>query len=109
MIELPQQKITELRTYIFGIISFDVSTNSPISLYASINKLFYFEIGPTQKNCEINHITVNYLILSVFPKCGACDGYNYELDGRCVKSCPEGYRLRDGKCEKIKCNRCCAS
>lgn len=39
----------------------------------------------------------------MFSTCGACEGYHYELNGKCVKSCPVGYRLRDGKCEEVKC------
>lgn len=91
-----------MRTFIFGLVSFDISISVPISLHTSVDK-FYLQIGQDNKKCEINHITVNYLILSIFPKCGACEGYIYELNGKCVKSCPEGYRAVDGKCEEIKC------
>ena len=97
MIEIPKHKINELKTFIFGVISFDISISVPITLHTSLDR-FFLEIGLDNRRNEINHITVNYLILSIFSKCGACEEYVYELNGRCIKSCPQGFRARDGKC-----------
>ena len=86
-----------MRTFIYGVISFDISISVPIALFASLDK-FFLQIGRNNKRNEINHITINYLILSIFEKCGACEQYVYELNEKCIKACPQGYRARDGVC-----------
>lgn len=74
-----------------GFIGFFVEVNAPISLFTGMNRLFYLEIGPEQEGCYVNHLTIGYLILSVYEGCGACEGYDYLYDGECLKECPTGY------------------
>lgn len=64
-----------MRTYIIGLNSFEVSVNTPISIYSKLNRVFAIEIGPLKPNCEINHISLSYLVLSVYEKCGNCPDY----------------------------------
>jgi hypothetical protein len=74
-----------------GIASFEVAISAPISLYAAMNDDFFLEIGPNTRDGEINHITVSYLVLSLFPECGSCSPFSYDLGDRCVEICPPGF------------------
>ena len=93
----------ELRTYIVGVNSFEINVNAPISLFTYMNKNFFLEIGPTKPNCEINHISVSYLVLSIFKQCGACGGFVAYLNGKCLTECPAGYYLSEGECLAVEC------
>lgn len=88
-----------------GLTSFEVASNSAISLFANMNSNFLMEIGPNQDNCDINLVTVSYLILSVYPGCGACYAYALLFNGKCVDSCPVGYYALSGKCEPKVCQQ----
>lgn len=83
-IEIPPQGVSELRTYMIGLSSFEVNTDTPISLYSSMNRVFSLEIGPVSDVCQINHLTISYLILSVYPGCGPCGKYVIDNNGKCV-------------------------
>lgn len=51
ILDIPSSGIEEMRTYIIGLNSFEVSTNSPISIYSKLNRVFAIEIGPLKPNC----------------------------------------------------------
>ena len=81
-----------------GITSFEVNINAPISLFTSMGQQFVMQIGPNTANCEISHLTISYLILSVYKDCGACGDHNLNDNGTCSTSCPEGYTPINGVC-----------
>lgn len=74
-----------------GIASFEVSVRSFISIYASMNRLFYMEVGPNTADTEVAHITISYIVLSIYAGCGSCRDYYYQFGGKCVRICPKGY------------------
>lgn len=45
-IEIPNEGISEIRTYMIGIASLEVAITAPISLYAVMSEDFFLEIGP---------------------------------------------------------------
>ena len=49
-IEIPNEGIEELRTYMVGIASFEVSVTSFISIFTSMNKHFFLEVGPNTED-----------------------------------------------------------
>jgi len=102
-ISIPPQGVSELRTYMIGINSFEINTDTLISISASMSNKFALNIGPTTSNCKVNFITVSYLVLSVFSECGACHPYLISYNGGCVASCPIGHYVKDGKCEPKTC------
>lgn len=103
-VQIPPQGVSELRTYMIGITSFEVNINAPISLYSSMNDVFSLQIGPASDNCKVNYLSISYLIISVFPECGACPPYVINYNGNCVQSCPVGYYINNGKCEQKTCS-----
>jgi hypothetical protein len=102
-IEVPKQGLSEVRNYILGLTSFEVSSTSAISLFSSLNDKFVIEVGSKAASCEVNLISVSYLILSVFTDCGACLPFVVSHNGKCVEKCPDGYYVKNGKCEIKGC------
>ena len=71
-IEIPKEGIEKVRTYLVGVASFEVAVTSYISIFASMNEDFFLEVGPNTADSEINHITISYLVLSIYSSCGSC-------------------------------------
>ena len=63
-----------------------------------MNKKFQLEVGPNTNECDINLVSISYLILSVFPDCGACGANSILFNGRCVANCPDSFLVKAGKC-----------
>ena len=55
-----------------------------------MNQLFYMEVGPNTEDSEIAHITISYIVLSIYSACGSCNDYHYGFNGECMKKCPVG-------------------
>lgn len=101
--QLSPQGVSELRTYMIGITSFEVNSDSMISLNSQIDNSFSLSLGPSAADCKVNYISVSYLIISVFTDCGACLPYIINFNGKCVASCPIGYYVSNGKCVAKTC------
>lgn len=102
-LKIPDQGISEMRTFLTGLTSFEVNSNVAISLYSDMNSNFEMHIGPNSNECEINMIAISYIILSVYPECGACGPNTISLNGKCVPACPDGDYIKAGKCEPKAC------
>ena len=81
--------------------SFYLSIAQPVSLYSEINDKFSLTIGPLN-DCEVDYISVSYLILSVID-CGYCTGYPYQYNDTCLQKCPLGTVLKNAHCIPIDC------
>lgn len=92
-----------MRTFLTGLTSFEVNSNVAISLFSDMNSNFEMQIGSNSNQCEINMISISYIILSVYPDCGACGANTILLNGKCVPACPDGYYIKAGKCEPKAC------
>jgi hypothetical protein len=101
--QLSPQGVSELRTYMIGITSFDVNSDSMISLSSQLDGSFSLSLGPSAGNCKVNYISVSYFVISVFTDCGACLPYTINFNGKCVAECPSGYYVNNGKCEAKTC------
>jgi hypothetical protein len=53
-------------------------------------------------DCEVDYISVSYLILSVID-CGYCTGYSYQYNNTCLQKCPLGTVLKNANCIPIDC------
>lgn len=49
LVEIPRHRMNQMKTYMFGLVSFDISSNAPISLYTNMRDSFYLEIGSNDK------------------------------------------------------------
>ena len=49
-IQIPKQGIEEVRTYIVGIASFEVSVTSFISIFSRMDDEFFLEVGPNSQD-----------------------------------------------------------
>lgn len=49
-VTIPKHGISELRTYMVGINSFETSAAQPISIYSAISEKFSLVIGPIDRN-----------------------------------------------------------
>lgn len=50
-LQIPKEGLSELRTFIIGLNSFEVSVNTAISIYTALNRIFSLEIGPISSHC----------------------------------------------------------
>lgn len=102
-VTIPRHGINELRTYIVGINTFDLSAAAPVSISSAIDETFTLVVGPIDRN-QINFVSVSYLIFSVVD-CGSCSGFPLLFEGLCIHTCPEGYNKIGGICIPQACTQ----
>lgn len=86
-----------------GLTSFEINSNSTMSVISDLKEGFQLQVGPASQECVINHLTISYVILSVFTRCGSCIPYTIELNGKCVEKCPENFLPENGTCKPLTC------